>query len=321
MRDLRRTALALDRNLPRTISASGPSMFAAVHESKTASSTENVLSYRLELDPSYFLPSITPHLPSPDPFAIPDELSDAPPPDPSQPKPRKKPKEPEGRSSLSHWIPASFVKVDKGVMELVESWKSKVDEKARKKDELEDRRRKKAAGEPTPPRKKAPAADAKGQKRLVDVSKVDKALLGGSIKSYLDSDDDDDVFSAPVASTSALVARSTTPPRPSKAFRPRALLPPTSSDSDSALVKSPRKSREHQSPTKPRATARRPPATVLELSDDEPEQPMLVRRPPKVKAKPKAIVFEEKKASDVVREAMLARKKKVVEVIELLDSD
>lgn len=166
MRELRRTALAIDRSLPATISSSSSPrlpMFVSVHDAKLSDSTEGVLSYRVELSPTYFLASLLPHLPDPDPFPIPE---DAPPidqddaeededegamPRPSQPKPKRKLKEPTGRTALSHWFPAEFFR--KGGKEcegLVEEWEEKGREKERKKNEGEERKKAKERGEVVP---------------------------------------------------------------------------------------------------------------------------------------------------------------------------
>ncbi|KAL8287399.1 hypothetical protein RQP46_003257 [Phenoliferia psychrophenolica] len=271
MQDLRRTALAIDRNLPRTISSSKLSPYAGVSDLKTSDSTEGVPSFRIELNPAYFLASITPHLPLPDPYPIP-ALTDTEP-DPSQPKARKPLKEATGTSAFRHWIPVSFLEHDTDAQKHIKAYNAKIEEKETKKTEADERKRRKAAGEPSPKKKidsgaakvvkpkpatipsKFPSskATAKGSHATkVDLRGVDDVLAGAtSSKAYLDSDSspEPDVFassssssrqpiastsfsSAPVASSSRLPpTKPNTPPRAASRPKNSRALIP-SSDSD-----------------------------------------------------------------------------------------
>ncbi|KAM0749934.1 hypothetical protein T439DRAFT_381480 [Meredithblackwellia eburnea MCA 4105] len=165
IREIRLAALNRDSSLPRSLFLypdSDTALFEAVHDIKTADSTEGVESYRVELNPDYFLPTLVSYLPDPDPHPIPDLPSNNDDSDDdaislplsrnpsatsssstqlSPVKPRRKPKEPVGRTAHSHWIPVKMLRTHAKGLRAIEKWEEK---ERRKKEEKEEKAETKA---------------------------------------------------------------------------------------------------------------------------------------------------------------------------------
>ncbi|KAI5478769.1 putative DNA repair endonuclease rad2 [Pseudohyphozyma bogoriensis] len=165
MQDLRRAALASDATLPRSLalpsfyssskaslassSKSKPSsassltpatprgntstLIAGLHEFKNGHTTSFLPSYRVELDPSPFLSTTTPHLSTPELFPYDFSALQLLSQDGETLRQKNGTRETTGTGDLRHWIPVEMLKAGEGCKELIEGFEQKKEEKERKK--------------------------------------------------------------------------------------------------------------------------------------------------------------------------------------------
>lgn len=166
------------------ISSKKESLWVAVHDEKKSFATEQVKSFRVELNPKIFLDVIRSALPTNDPY--PDQSDDEAPPSsasnigsPSKrsqssvlspfkgtPTKKKRPVEPTGRTEVSHWIPVSVFEMADGAPELIAAYREKQGEKTRKQEAKLEKKRSREAGEVVPRAKgkgKGKATTTKGK--------------------------------------------------------------------------------------------------------------------------------------------------------------
>jgi hypothetical protein len=171
-------------------------LWVAVHDEKKSFATDQVRSYRVELNPKIFLDVILPALPAVDPFPFESGDEAAPPSSTSNsgspakgspfkrsqstvlspfkgtPTKKKRPVEPTGRTEVSHWIPVSVFEMADGGPELIAAYREKEAAKTKKKEAVLERKRSKDAGEMVPRAKAKPKAKAatkgKGKAKLME---------------------------------------------------------------------------------------------------------------------------------------------------------
>lgn len=276
MRELRKSALALDSSLPASLPlplASSLTLFDSIHDRKTASSTKNIPSYRVQLSQPAFESIISAHLPAVDPFPIPS--------DPEQQvagRRKTQVKEAEGSSPWRHWMPVEMVEVDARGAKLAKRWRRDVEAKEVKKQEKEQAKKERERG-----RKVGLMSSFMGSSKagVRAFGASPKKGAGGSkrkrVKRAADSDDT-------VTSTEEEEEELAPPRRPgssglkskSAVRRQHSLTDDSESSSSRAPPppKSPRKSRTHTSPAKNRVKSSSS-ATVITLSsDDDYDEPL-----------------------------------------------
>ncbi|SGY68170.1 BQ5605_C004g02860 [Microbotryum silenes-dioicae] len=132
MLEIRRRALYDDRNADRSVPEApyrseyeGP-LFAEVRDLKNADSTQNVLSYRVRLDPLPFSTLINEALPAVDPYPRTEVSEGDFDTDGSVIKQRRAPKDyGDSITPFMHWVPVAYVEAHPDGREAVKQWEDK----------------------------------------------------------------------------------------------------------------------------------------------------------------------------------------------------
>ncbi|GAA5879656.1 hypothetical protein JCM8547_003733 [Rhodosporidiobolus lusitaniae] len=174
MQALRKATLAHNAGSTLSSSSSEASLprkgwISSVSDLKSASSTDYLPSYRLELSPSTFDNLVRSCLPSLDPFPLPDyNLLDPSSADAERAKRKalgrllEKPKEPS-TSAYRHWVPVGFAEGENELSRRAEEYEEGEEEKRRALAEKEERKKVREEGRSSPVKRRPVKAKAGGK--------------------------------------------------------------------------------------------------------------------------------------------------------------